>query len=149
MLPEPVIRSATAADLATVLELLGAARLPTTDLRPEHMPGFLLATRAGRPVGIVGLEQFAGIGLLRSLLVTAPCRGVGLGQQLVAALEAAAATRNVRELWLLTIDAERYFARLGFATRGRAAAPDAIRSSTEFAALCPDDAVLMVKALRG
>lgn len=145
---KPHIRPALAEDLAPVLDLLAAARLPTTDLRPEHMAGFLLATRAGRPVGTIGLEQFAGVGLLRSLLVSTPCRGAGLGQQLVTALETMAAERQVRELWLLTIDAERFFARLGFSPKARAAAPAAIRSSAEFAALCPDDAVLMYKTLR-
>ena len=86
-------------------------------------------------------------GLLRSLLVAAPCRGAGLGRRLVAALEASASERKVRELWLLTIDAEHFFARLAYNATARAAAPAAIQASAEFASLCPASAVLMRKSL--
>jgi len=48
---------------------------------------------------------------------------------------------------LLTIDADPYFAQLGYQMRGRDAAPTAIRETTEFRELCPGDAFLMCKAL--
>ena len=70
-----------------------------------------------RPATGADLAPLAGMlavaGLLRSLLV--------------AALEASAAERKVRELWLLTIDAEHFFARLAYKATARAAAPAAIQ----------------------
>ena len=53
------------------------------------------------------------------------------------------------ELWLLTIDADAWFARLGYTTQARAFAPPEIQQTEEFASLCPGDAVLMMKKLAG
>jgi amino-acid N-acetyltransferase len=70
-----------------------------------------------------------------------------LGKKLVNALEAAAQVAGIKDLWLLTIDAERYFATLGYVIVARDAVPEAIRLSDEFAELCPDSAHLMMKDL--
>jgi amino-acid N-acetyltransferase len=144
------IGPAIAPDLALATQWLRAAGLPVADLTPEHMGNFLLAMRAGTPVAMVGLEQFTPqtrLGLLRSLVVDPSCRGTGLGSKLVAALEAAAIERELRELWLLTIDADAFFARLGYVATARTAAPIAIQGTAEFRSLCPSDAVLMYKRL--
>jgi len=53
--------------------------------------------------------------------------------------------RGIAELWLLTIDADAFFATSGFSVRGRDDAPSAVRASQEFSSLCPDNAVLMSK----
>jgi hypothetical protein len=47
----------------------------------------------------------------------------------------------------LTIDAEKFFARLGYRTMARSDAPAAIQSTDEFSSLCPGSAVLMQKRL--
>jgi len=66
----------------------------------------------------------------------------------VAALESQAASQGIRELWLLTIDADAWFEKLGYGARQRDQAPEAITRTAEFASLCPGDAVLMQKTLR-
>lgn len=139
------VRPATAADFERAGAWLAEAGLPSEDLTPAHMQDFLVAIAAGVPVGMVGLQQFGAVGLLRSLVVDTRRRRAGLGRQLVAALEAQAAGSGVRELWLLTIDAQGYFATLGYALRERSDAPAAIRATPEFASLCPGDAFLMSK----
>jgi N-acetylglutamate synthase-like GNAT family acetyltransferase len=147
---ELIICPATASDLAIATQWLQAAGLPVADLTPEHMGNFLLAKRGGMPVAMAGLELFtraARIGLLRSLVVDPSCRGAGIGSKLVAALEAAAVERQLRELWLLTIDADAFFAKLGYVATARAAAPGAIQATAEFRSLFPGDAVLMYKPL--
>lgn len=48
---------------------------------------------------------------------------------------------------LLTIDADKWFASLGYLTQSRDSAPAAIQSTAEFSSLCPGDAVLMKKLL--
>jgi amino-acid N-acetyltransferase len=150
MQDEVIIRPAVAADLAIATHWLQGAGLPIADLTPKHMRGFLLAVQRQNPVGMVGLERMNSpgpVGLLRSLVVDPKCRGGGLGRRLVAAAEALADSRDLRQLWLLTIDAEKFFARLGYRTMARSDAPAAIQSTDEFSSLCPGSAVLMQKRL--
>ena len=141
------IRPASAGDLATAIRSLEAAGLPVDDLAQRSPEGFLTAAVGDTFVGFIGLEQFDKVGLLRSLIVEPEFRSAGLGRVLVAALESYAGSRGIAELWLLTIDADRWFMRLGYVVRERDEAPDAIRTTDEFSGLCPDDAVLMSKPL--
>jgi amino-acid N-acetyltransferase len=141
------IRPGIAADLAVVQAWLVDAGLPTADLTSDHMSDFLVAVVDSGPVGMIGLEQFEKVGLLRSLVIDRTARRDGVGRQLVAALEAQALARGVTELWLLTIDVEAYFLKLGYTTMERDRAPGAIRDTPEFSSLCPGDAVLMQKVL--
>lgn len=141
------IRPARPADYAPATELLQAAGLPVADLSAERLQDFVVATGDGGVVGFVGLEVHAHIGLLRSLVTRSDARRLGLGRRLVAEVEALARGRGIGELWLLTIDAQAYFERLGYTREERAAAPDAIRGTAEFTSLCPGDAVLMKKSL--
>ena len=141
------IRPAQASDLAVAKEWLSGEGLPTEDLTVDHMDTFIVATQAGKPVGMIGIEKFSNIGLLRSLVVDEAGRSAGLGARLVAALEANARSEHIGELWLLTIDADPFFARHGYVVAERDHAPDAIRNTAEFSTLCPGDAVLMCKHL--
>lgn len=141
------IGAAARQDLAAVKAWLTAEGLPTDDLTPGHMPAFLLAVDGDDLCGMIGLEQLAEIGLLRSLVVDRESRGLGLGARLVAALEARAQSLGVVELWLLTIDADGFFLRQGFRAAARDEAPPSIQATPEFASLCPSDAVLMRKRL--
>lgn len=147
MTDEVIIVAAWATDLAESRSLLGASGLPADDLTTTHLDDFLVAKRAGKTVGLIGLERFATVGLLRSLVIESSCRGMGLGRQLVDALEIRAAEHNIAELWLLTIDADPFFAALGYHAARRGEAPDDIAGTAEFASLCPGDAVLMRKPL--
>jgi amino-acid N-acetyltransferase len=130
-----------------VRQLLSSAELPIEDLQPGMLEHFLIAESAGAVVGLIGLQIYETIGLLRSLVVTASARRSGLGGKLIGALESAAQAAGITELWLLTIDAEKFFERQGFEAVPREAVPDSIRRSEEFAELCPDSANLMMKAL--
>jgi N-acetylglutamate synthase-like GNAT family acetyltransferase len=98
-------------------------------------------------IELLSREHFGPIGLLRSLVVAPAFRAAGLGRVLVTALESQAASLGVRELWLLTIDADAWFEKLGYEARQRGQAPEVITRTAEFASLCPGDAVLMQKTL--
>ncbi len=140
------IRPAEASDLAVARRMLDEAGLPTADLATDVLA--FAADCDGDTQGFIGVETFGNVSLLRSLVIATSARGRGVGRHLVAALEAASADSGVSEMWLLTIDADGFFARLGYQVRERADAPHAIRNTAEFSGLCPDDAILMSKQLR-
>ena len=141
------IRPAKASDLETAKSWLSSAGLPNEDLTAKHLSDFLIAEIDGVPVGIIGLEKTGSVGLLRSLVVDPGARSGGVGAHLVSGLEGLARKHGVIELWLLTIDADRYFTKLRYEQRGRSEAPDEIQRTQEFSSLCPGDAVLMSKQL--
>ena len=129
------------------MSLLHAAGLPVEDFSESIFGDFLVASSGPVVAGCIGLESFPTIGLLRSLAVDPGVRDAGIGRRLVGELEARASRRGIEELWLLTIDADRYFSKLGYRVQERHAAPEVIRQTAEFSRLCPDDAVLMKKKL--
>ena len=141
------IRTANPGDFDGLTSLLRAAGLPVEDLSCERMDDFLVALSGHTIVGVVGLEAFSRVGLLRSLVVDRASRTAGVGRSLVAALEAHARLRGVEDVWLLTIDADRYFRALGYVTSRRRYAPRAIRETAEFSKLCPGSATLMHKRI--
>ena len=145
------IRVAESADWTLARELLLAAGLPTQDLGPDSLQGFLVAEQPihGALHGLVGLQHLShDIGLIRSLVVATAARGSGLGSQMLACAEAAAMNAGLCELWLLTIDADEYFHNHGYTRVVRTDTPDAVRQTAEFSSLCPGDAVVMRKILR-
>lgn len=146
-----VVRDARKDDWQVVRRLLEQAGLPLSDLGPDRIQHFLIAERQVadqcKTLGVIGLQRFEEVGLLRSLVVAEDDRRSGLGKRLVSALEASACCAGVKDLWLLTIDAELYFERLGYKLMSRGSAPDSIRHTEEFSGLCPDGAYLMRKTL--
>ena len=146
-----VVRDARGNDWQSVRRLLDEAGLPVADLGPDLLVDFLVAERSGpgqsETLGIIGLQRFNHVALLRSLVVSQRDRKSGLGRRLVSAVEANARCAGVKDLWLLTIDAERYFENLGYKMMSRDSAPDSIRNTEEFNGLCPDGAYLMRKTL--
>lgn len=135
------------ADVAVVVPLLLEADLPVADLTEGHRVEFLAVGPVQRPEGVVGFERLGSIGLLRSLAVSRAARGRGLGAALVAAVEREALDGGIRTLYLLTTTADAFFAKLGYARLTRAEAPEQLRATSQFSALCPASAVLMAKFL--
>jgi N-acetylglutamate synthase-like GNAT family acetyltransferase len=140
------IRLATPGDFTGVVGLLQAADLPTAGLQPA-LPDFLVAEDRGRLVGAIGLEVYGDRALLRSAVVDAGRRNSGLGSDLVECLLKRARVRGVREIYLLTTTAERYFPRFGFRPIARSEVALAVRDSEEFRGACPDSAVAMHRVL--
>jgi amino-acid N-acetyltransferase len=141
--------TATAGDRLAVVALLDAAGLPTSDLGAASDLRLRVVRDRGRVVGAIGLERFGTSGLLRSLVVAPEMRGRGLGGVLVDAVERDARSAGLDALVLLTQTAEPFFAARGYARIERAAAPEAVKTSAEFASLCPASAVTMIKPLDG
>jgi amino-acid N-acetyltransferase len=127
--------------------LLAAANLPTSDLTDEDLTSFFYCGPADAPSALIGLEIYGTEALLRSLVVDPSVRSTGLGSALVECAEAHAAKHSVGTLYLLTTTAEAFFARRGYHRIDRDVAPAAIRSTREFAGLCPASSAFMSKRL--
>ncbi|MHB8811883.1 MAG: arsenic resistance N-acetyltransferase ArsN2 [Steroidobacteraceae bacterium] len=141
------LRSASAADLEAIRELLVRSGLPTGDLRTAR-PEFLIASQDGRLIGSGALERFANAALLRSVAVEPEWRGAGVGYRIVAELERRARSAGIAQLILLTLTARDFFARQGYGIQERSHVPAAVLDSAEFRSLCPASAVCMAKTLR-
>ena len=133
--------------LAGAVALLASARLPTEDLTEAHCEHFFFSGSAKQPTGLVGLELFGDVALLRSLVVSEASRGKGEGAALLEHAERHARARGVRELYLLTTTAEKFFEKHGFVRAARDAAPAAISGTREFAGICPASSAFMSRRL--
>jgi amino-acid N-acetyltransferase len=134
--------------LAAARLLLEAEGLPSSDMDAAQLEHFFFVGADAAPVGLIGLEIFVGVALLRSLVVQTAARGNGLGSALVRHAESYAASRQVRDLFLLTTTAENFFLRHGYEPTARSSAPASIVQTQEFSRLCPASSAFMRKRLR-
>jgi N-acetylglutamate synthase-like GNAT family acetyltransferase len=141
------VRSATDADYPAVVALLEAAGLPTAGV-PRTLVDFLVADTRDGLAGAVGLERCGSDALLRSAVVQPGRQGSGIGAALVQALLDRARDGGLREVYLLTTTAERWFPRFGFTPVERDQVPAGVRGSVEFREACPASAAVMRLVLR-
>jgi amino-acid N-acetyltransferase len=132
---------------SAVKRLLTESGLPTSDLTRRHLTHFFGCGSDTELAGVVGLEPYGDVALLRSLAVAVPHRCAGLGTRLVAHAERHAQNQGVKSLYLLTTTAEAFFLRRGYARVPREEAPAAIKATREFAGICPVSSAFMVKYL--
>lgn len=143
--PRPLIYARP--DETAVRVLLTAAGLPTADLTAAPLADFWGCGDGADLIGVVGLEIYGTVALLRSLAVAPDGQGRGKGAALLAHAERVARQRGVQALYLLTTTAEAFFVQRGYVRIPREAAPPILRQTAEFAALCPASAVCLMKAL--
>ncbi|MBI5578381.1 MAG: GNAT family N-acetyltransferase [Deltaproteobacteria bacterium] len=134
-------------DLLAVRQLLSESSLPISDISARHLQHFFGCGSGPGLEGVIGLELFDEVALLRSLAVVSSCRNAGLGSGLVAHAERHARAQGIRNIYLLTTTAEDFFLRRGYARLEKAQAPTAIKSTKEFSGICPVSSAFMVKHL--
>jgi amino-acid N-acetyltransferase len=134
-------------DESAVKQLLSESGLPVADITAQHLQHFFGCGSGQELEGLVGLELYGEVALLRSLAVAAAHRSAGLGSRLVAHAERYAQDHGVKSLYLLTTTAESFFLRRGYIKIPREEAPAAIMSTKEFAGICPLSSAFMVKQL--
>ncbi len=134
------IRRATAEDVNRATSVLDAAGLPPlgSDL---PLANILVALEDSAVVGVIALEVRGLVGLVRSAAVAPNHQGVG--SSLLQSLLARALELSLRELYLLSEDAEGFFAKAGFSSIPRDAVPYEIRSTRESRERCSDTATVM------
>ncbi len=136
------IRRATSDDLEQIAPLLDAAGLPPL---PGNLPltNVLVALRGSTVIGVIALEVRGLRGLVRSVAVEPGHSRQGVGTSLLQSLLARAQELSLRELYLLTEDAEKFFRKAGFVAVPRDSAPAEIRSTREYREQCPESATVM------
>ena len=124
--------------------MLLQAGLPVDGLGEQFPAAFVVANDGTELVGVAGLERYDSVGLLRSVAVAEHSRRRGFGKLLVQNRLRAAASMNMKRVFLLTTTAKTYFEQLGFTPTARADVPDALAASIEFARACPASATCLV-----
>jgi amino-acid N-acetyltransferase len=136
------ISAARPDDLPNILSLLKTSGLPVAGIE-DHLETTVVACDNGRVIGSAAVEVYGSAGLLRSVAVDRAWRGIGLGQSLTEAALALARRRGIRELYLLTTTADKFFPRFGFERIARQEIAAALTESEELRGACPETAIAM------
>ena len=142
MSEDPHLRAAIGDDLPAMVALLAAEGLPREGVA-EGITHFQVLADGDGVVATAGIEAHGKSALLRSVVVAPAYRGRGLACRLTERMVQLARGLGHDSLYLLTMDADAYFAGLGFTRVSRDDAPDEIRSCQQYREQCPDSAVLM------
>ena len=129
---------------AAIKELLQSNNLPTEDL-PVCLNHFFIALEAETVIGIIGMERYDDVALLRSLVVHSNHRDKRIAETLVEMLEKLSISAGIRTMYLLTETAENYFYKKGYTTILRDEVPMNVLQSSEFRYVCPASAIVMRK----
>ena len=100
-------------------------------------------------VGVAGIAWHEPDALLRSVAVADSARGLGIGAKLVRSALDAMRQRGTGCAYLLTNDADAYFARYGFKPVDRADVAGPITTNPQFVTECPVSAIVMQLRLVG
>ena len=130
----------------TIQLLLGENSLPNEDIS-KHLDHFILAKDSEKITGCIGLEVYVEIGFVRSLAVKTAFRHQGIAGALYQECEKHAKSIGIRDLYLLTVTAEAFFAKRGWTRIDRGDAPEVICRTEEFKGLCPATAICMRKRI--
>ncbi len=134
--------------LTEIKQILSMCALPAADISPAKTLLFFGCRSDTKLAGMIGLEVFGSVALLRSLAVAPSQRKHGLGRSLLAFAEAHAASLGVESLYLFTTTAEAFFSKLGYSLAVRSDVPESIKATLQYTELCPASAACMSKRLR-
>lgn len=140
------IEKITKSALEKAKNLLVENDLPIEDIEASPIT-FFIATMNNNTVGTIGLEHYHEIGLLRSLAVKNNYKDLKIGSDLIEHLVKYCKKNSIKELYLLTTTAEKYFEKFNFQRIPRVDTPTVIKETKEFAMICPTTAVIMKKSL--
>ena len=135
---------ASANDMGLIEELLKENKLPTEDLK-EGLQQFWIIKDGDIVAGVIALEVYGNYGLLRSMATAEEFRNKGIASLLIDELFSFAKQTGLKEVYLLTETAEKYFEKKGFERINRDNAPEEIKQSKEFSHVCPSSAAVMRK----
>lgn len=135
-------RRANSDDLPSIHLLMKENDLPTNGIE-DHLNEFLvlISNNTGSALGVIGMELYGEIALLRSLAVEHGFRGMGFGEELVCQLERRAGDKGVLQIYLFTNTAEEFFAKRGYKVFSRDKLDNRLQESTEYS-ICSSATVM-------
>jgi len=141
------LRACKESDLEDIKHLLEENKLPFDDIAELRKNIVVAENDKGEFIGIGALEIYGKIGLFRSLVVAKNARNKTYGSIIYKHVEDKGKNIGVRELYLLTENACKYFENLGFTEVVRDTVPVEIKNTNQFSSLCPASARIMRKYL--
>jgi amino-acid N-acetyltransferase len=141
---EKALRKATPQDLPGICHLLLQAGLPTQGTEEAEL--FVLEQN-GTLQGVVGLERYGSVALLRSLAVAPVLQGQGRGRLLMTFITDYARRQGFSALYGLTATIPDWLLRLGFTEVSRDVLPEALHASQELRGACPASARVFAQVL--
>jgi amino-acid N-acetyltransferase len=135
-------RTATVEELPAIIQLLDECKLPHSDIVPEKQH-FIVAEIDRKIIGCAGYEAYNQNGLFRSLAVKPLYRNMSIAQTMIDYIFALAKEQGIKEFFLLTTTADKFFGKLGWEIINRNDVPENIGSTTEFSSICPSVAICM------
>ncbi len=141
-----ITRQAKKDDYEAICNLLSGEKLPIEDLNPL-LENFFVSVDEGGINGVIGMDRYDDLGLLRSAIVKKGSRNHGIASVLVSQLFDHAKAAGIETLYLITNTAERYFSNKGFEKITRKDIPASVLQSKEFNGLCPASSVIMKRGI--
>jgi amino-acid N-acetyltransferase len=141
-----VTRQAKKDDYDAIRNLLSGENLPITDLNPL-LENFFVSEDAAGINGVMGMDRYDNLGLLRSAIVKKESRNHGIASVLITNLFDHAQASGIKTLYLITNTAERYFSNKGFEKIAKENVPATVLQSKEFNGLCPASSVIMKRGI--
>jgi len=144
MVADLVFETAREEDLEWVISILNENDLCVDDIPSENIL-LKLVRSENDPIAIYGFELFGHEGILRSIAVAEEYKGTGIGTQIMRQVKIDVKELELRNLFLLTTTAKKFFEKFGFSIIERETAPVVLQQSYEFLNFCPDTAIVMSK----
>jgi amino-acid N-acetyltransferase len=139
-------RSAGVEDLPAIIQLLEVSGLPHSDIVPGKQQ-FVVAEIDQKIIGCAGYEAYSRNGLFRSLAVGPLYRNMGIARTMTEKIIALAQAQGIKEFFLLTTTAGKFFGNSGWEMINRNDVPEDIARTTEFLSICPSEALCMKHSL--
>jgi amino-acid N-acetyltransferase len=118
-------------DVSRFVELIAAANLPPLFIA-EYIDGFVAAERDGEVIACGGIEMYERCAVIRSVVVDASGRGLGLGARLCDRLEQDARDAGATDIYLFTAEALEFWKRRGYVETGLDGWPAPPRMSWQY-----------------
>ncbi len=135
-------RTASVEELPAIIQLLDDCKLPHADIVPGKQH-FVVAEIDRKIIGCAGYEGYTENGLFRSLAVKPLYRDMMIAHTMIDKIFVLAQEQGIKEFFLLTTTADKFFGKLGWEIINRNDVPANIASTAEFASICPSVAICM------
>lgn len=140
------LRKLSVENYSKAQSLLKGLELPFKDLVESSVVLYELKDE-NSVVAYGGFEYYNNSALLRSVAVSSKFQHKGIGRCLINKIEMAAVESGIKEFYLLTTTAEKFFAKLNYKVISREYVPETVKQSKEFSNICPSTAICMFKKL--